>query len=80
MRRAKWCEINVPPAFLAKLEAVKHDDVQVREVGTQLVADMCTKIVDAGVKHLHFYTMNLEKATIMVLERLNLLSPLEEAF
>lgn len=78
MRRAKWCEINVPPAFLAKLEAVKHDDVQVREVGTQLVADMCTKIVDAGVKHLHFYTMNLEKATIMVLERLNLLSPLEE--
>lgn len=73
MRRAKWCEINVPPAFLEQLEAVKNDDAQVREVGTQLVADMCTKIVDAGIKHLHFYTMNLEKATLMVLDRLNLL-------
>lgn len=73
MRRAKWCEINVPPAFLEKLEAVKNDDVQVREVGTSLVADMCQKIVDAGIKHLHFYTMNLEKSTVMVLDRLGLL-------
>lgn len=73
MRRATWCEINVPPQFLEQLEPIKGDDVQVREVGTQLVADMCQKILDSGVKHLHFYTMNLEKATVMVLERLQIL-------
>lgn len=73
MRRAKWCEINIPPAFLAHLEPIKGDDALVREVGTQLVADMCQKIVDSGVKHLHFYTMNLEKSVIMVLERLQIL-------
>lgn len=73
MRRAKWCEINVPAEFMEKLEAIKGDDAQVREIGTQLVADMCQKIVDAGIKHLHFYTMNLERATVMVLDRLKLL-------
>lgn len=73
MRRAKWCEINIPPAFLEKLEPIKGDDVLVREVGAQLVTDMCRKIVDSGVKHLHFYTMNLEKATVMVLDRLQVL-------
>lgn len=73
MRRAKWCEINIPPQFLERLEPIKGDDVQVREVGTQLVAEMCTKILESGVKHLHFYTMNLEKATVMVLDRLQIL-------
>ncbi|ODQ77205.1 hypothetical protein BABINDRAFT_15698 [Babjeviella inositovora NRRL Y-12698] len=76
MRRAKWCEINIPDYFLEQLEPIQDDDQAVREVGTDLVAEMCRKMVDSGyVNHLHFYTMNLEKATTMVLEKLNLLGP-----
>jgi methylenetetrahydrofolate reductase (NADPH) len=30
-------------------------------------------MLDSGIKHLHFYTMNLERATIMVLEDLGIL-------
>lgn len=78
MRRANWCQIQIPQDFLDKLEPVKDDDMRVRELGTQLVADMCQQMLDSGkIKHLHFYTMNLEKATVMVLERLNL--PPQEA-
>lgn len=74
LRRANWCEINIPTNFMAKLDPIKNDDAAVREAGTELVAEMCKKMIDSGyVKHLHFYTMNLEKSTIMVLERLKLL-------
>lgn len=75
LRRAKWCEINIPQHFLDLLEPIKADDVAVREAGTKLVADMCSKMLDNGIKHLHFYTMNLERATVMVLDALNLLDP-----
>lgn len=74
-RRANWCEIQVPTAFKKALEPISSDDMLVRETGARLVAEMCQKMLDSGlISHLHFYTMNLEKATVMVLERLKLIS------
>ncbi|KAK9466355.1 methylenetetrahydrofolate reductase [Lipomyces arxii] len=71
MRRVKWCEINVPSEFMAKLDAVKDDESAVKEVGAQLVAEMCKTILELGhIYHLHFYTMNLEKSTRSILDRL----------
>ncbi|KAK9471585.1 methylenetetrahydrofolate reductase [Dipodascopsis tothii] len=72
LRRATWCQVNVPKPFLAALEAVKDDDNAVKDVGNQLVFDMCERILAAGIYHLHFYTMNLEKSTRAVVERLGL--------
>lgn len=72
MRRANWCQIQIPESFLKTLEPIKGDDAHVRDVGTKLVANMCEQIIDAGIKHLHFYTMNLEKSVVMVLEELKL--------
>ncbi|TPX07316.1 uncharacterized protein E0L32_010738 [Thyridium curvatum] len=71
IRRANHMNCNVPPEFMAALEPVKNDDVAVREIGKTLVADMCRKILAAGIRHLHFYTMNLAQATRMVLEELD---------
>jgi len=51
----------------------------VREIGTKLVADMCRKILAApiGIQGLHFYTMNLERGTRLLLEELNLVPRVE---
>lgn len=74
IRRAKWSEVSIPQHFLDALEPIKEDDYLVREKGTELVSEMCTKLIKSGfVNHLHFYTMNLERATIMILENLNLI-------
>lgn len=73
IRRANWSEVKIPQHFLDVLDPIKEDDFLVREKGTELVSDMCQKLIDSGyIKHLHFYTMNLERSTIMCLERLNL--------
>ncbi|CAH6723274.1 methylenetetrahydrofolate reductase 2 [[Candida] jaroonii] len=74
IRRAKWSEISIPQHFLDALDPIKDDDFLVREMGTTLLVEMCQKLLDSGyIKHLHFYTMNLERSTIMVLEKLNLI-------
>lgn len=70
-RRANHMQCKIPEHFLAALDPVKNDDAAVREVGKTLVADMCRKILAAGIPHLHFYTMNLAQATRMVLEELD---------
>jgi len=82
LRRANWTKCDVPAGWYEALEPVKNDDAAVREVGTGLVAEMCRKLMDAGIYHLHFYTMNLAQSTRMVLEELDVLpcedTPLEK--
>ncbi|KAI9857060.1 MAG: hypothetical protein M1824_004985 [Vezdaea acicularis] len=72
IRRANWAKCHIPPKWLSALDPVKNDDVAVREVGKGLVVELCRKILDAGILHLHFYTMNLAQATRMILDELDL--------
>lgn len=74
LKSTKLSDTPIPQDLLDQLEPYKNDDEQVRLVGTKLVAEMCRKILDAdiGIRRLHFYTLNLEKATKMLLEELNL--------
>jgi len=78
-RATSLAQIAIPKLFLDALEPVKNDDEKVREIGTKLVADMCKRILreDIGIRGLHFYTMNLEKGTKMLLEELNLVPRIE---
>ena len=70
---------TIPQALLDQLEPYKNNDEKVREIGTKLVAEMCRRILreDIGIKGLHFYTMNLEKGTRMLLEELKLVPRVE---
>jgi methylenetetrahydrofolate reductase (NADPH) len=53
IRRANWTKCRVPPEWHQKLDPVKNDDMEVREVGKGLVAEMCRRLLDAGILHLH---------------------------
>lgn len=76
LRRANWTQCQVPPEWHQALEPIKNDDVAVRNVGKDLIADFCRKLLDAGVTmHLHFYTMNLAASTQLVLEELAVTPP-----
>ncbi|KAF8757537.1 Methylenetetrahydrofolate reductase [Rhizoctonia solani] len=70
---------DIPQDLMDILEPHKNNDEKVRELGTKIVSDLCRKILDAGIgiKGLHFYTMNLEKGTKMLLEELNLVPRVE---
>ena len=42
----------------------------VRAFATDLVAGLCQRLIDGGAPALHFYTLNLSKPTLAVMERL----------
>jgi len=79
MRATSLAKTHIPQTWLDVLEPYKNNDEKVREIGIKLVSDMCRKILDAplGIKGLHFYTMNLEKGTKMLLQELNLVPRVE---
>lgn len=53
LRRANWTKCKIPPDWTEALEPVKNDDVAVRDVGSDLVAKFCQRLLEAGVHHLH---------------------------
>lgn len=79
MKSTKLSGASIPQALLDLLEPHKNNDEKVREIGTQVVADLCRGILNSGlgVRGLHFYTMNLERATKMLLEELSLVPRVE---
>lgn len=52
-RRAKWSNCHIPQKWSDALDPVKNDDAKVREVGKELIAEMCRKIIDSGIMALH---------------------------
>ncbi|KAJ5519920.1 Methylenetetrahydrofolate reductase [Penicillium fimorum] len=78
IRRSNWTKVKVPSQWMEALEPVKNDDSAVRDIGKTLIANMCRQLLAAGIKHLHFYTMNLAQATQLVLKELDL-SPSDES-
>lgn len=79
MRATSLAKTVIPKDWMEVLEPHKNNDEKVRALGTKLVAEMCRRILreDLGIKGLHFYTMNLEKATKMLLEELNFVPRVE---
>jgi methylenetetrahydrofolate reductase (NADPH) len=55
LRRANWTKCHIPESWMTALEPVKNDDVEVREVGKNLVVEMCRKLLATGINHLHLY-------------------------
>lgn len=54
-RRTDFAGMVIPQALLDLLTPIKDDDAKVRQAGTQYVADMCRKIIDAdlGIHGVH---------------------------
>ena len=52
---------------------MQHDDSRVKAYGIQLAITMCQQLLAAGIEGLHFYTLNLERSTIKIMEGLGLI-------
>jgi methylenetetrahydrofolate reductase (NADPH) len=69
-----FCKTKVPQCILDDLSKIdKDNDADVQAYGIKLAITMCRKLIDNGVKGLHFYTLNLQKSIVKIMEGLNLL-------
>ena len=58
----KYCNCGVPPSLMEKLRQARDDDSAVRQIGVEIMIEVCRDCLDAGAVGLHFYTLNLEGA------------------
>lgn len=67
------CKTRVPKDIEAKVEDLKDDIAGLKQYGTDLCSEMCQALLDQGAGGLHFYCLNLRKATEETLKNLKLL-------
>jgi methylenetetrahydrofolate reductase (NADPH) len=70
-RFSESCGAEIPRWVGKRMQAFGDDTGAVRAFATDLVAGLCQRLIDGGAPALHFYTLNLSKPTLAVLERLS---------
>jgi methylenetetrahydrofolate reductase (NADPH) len=63
---------EVPAPVAARLDPLVDDAAAFRAEGMEIVTELCERLLAEGVPGLHFYTFNRSKATMEVVDRLNL--------
>jgi len=80
VRMTTLCKTKVPGFIFDALEPIKDDDQAVKDYGVKLAADMCQQLRDqGGLTGFHFYTLNLEKSTRLILEKLEFIADIDVA-
>src|SRR6478609_1433940 len=82
-RTTKLSHAKIPDHLLARLDAAKGDDEQVKLVGVDILSELVEQVKEIknrtpGPKGFHFYTLNLEKAVSFILERTGLIPDAED--
>lgn len=69
-RFSNVCGAEIPRWLRLRLEAYEDDIDSLRAFGADVVADLCQRLIDAGVNKMHFYTLNQAKTVTSIIERL----------
>lgn len=73
-RMTTFCKTYVPKEITDALEPIQDDDAAVKAYGIELGYQMSRRLLEAGIPGLHFYTLNLERSVICILEKLKFVS------
>jgi methylenetetrahydrofolate reductase (NADPH) len=69
-RFSEMCGAEIPRWIVQRMQAYGDDAASVRAFGAEVVARLCQQLVAGGAPSLHFYTLNLAKPSMSVIERL----------
>jgi len=74
-RFSKNCGAEIPRWLQLKLESFQDDVESLCAFGTEVVTDICARLLAGGAPGLHFYTMNQAAPTLAILDALKLNAP-----
>lgn len=70
-RFSEMCGAEIPRWLSKRLTAYGDDAASIREFSTEVVADLCRKLIAGGAPGLHFYTLNRARPTLAILQQIN---------
>jgi methylenetetrahydrofolate reductase (NADH) len=62
----------LPPALVDRMDRYADDPAAFRAAGMDATSELCARLLDEGVRGLHFYTLNRSTATVELVNRLGL--------
>jgi methylenetetrahydrofolate reductase (NADPH) len=65
------CGAEIPRWIVKRMQAHGDDARAIRELGADVVAQLCRRLLEGGAPGLHFYTLNRARATRAILDRLH---------
>ncbi|MCB1798304.1 MAG: methylenetetrahydrofolate reductase, partial [Gammaproteobacteria bacterium] len=63
---------EIPRWLRKRLEGYGDDMESIRKLGTEVVTDLCRRLLDMDAPGLHFYTMNQAEPTLAIWDNLGL--------
>lgn len=70
-KMTQYCQTKVPLSIWDRLDPIKGDDQQVKNIGCDIAVDICQQILNIDtIDGIHFYTLNLERSVIDILVKL----------
>ena len=64
------CGADIPRWIRKQLEAYGDDSESIQAFGTEVISNLCQRLLDGGAPGLHFYTLNQSAPTLRVLDNL----------
>jgi methylenetetrahydrofolate reductase (NADPH) len=64
------CGAEIPRWLRLRLEAYGDDMASLRAYGADVVTEMCSKLIESGVKNMHFYTLNQANTISKIIQNL----------
>jgi len=71
VRFSDTCGAEIPRWIRKQLEAYEDDLESLRAFGTDVVAQLCNRLLEVGAPGLHFYSLNQADATLNIWDKLN---------
>jgi methylenetetrahydrofolate reductase (NADPH) len=65
------CGAEIPRWIVRRMQAYGDDAEAVRQLGAEVVAELCRRLLAGGAPGLHFYTLNRARPTLAVLDQLH---------
>lgn len=69
---SRRCGASVPNWLAQQFEGLEEDPELQALIAASTTADLCTRLAEEGVSHLHFYTMNQAQQTLAACRRLGI--------
>lgn len=70
-RFSDLCGAEIPRWLGKRMQCLGDDVAAIREFGADVVAALCRRLLEGGAPGLHFYTLNLARPTLAVMERVD---------
>lgn len=71
LRFSNMCGAEIPRWILRQLEDFADDLDSIKDFGTDIMSEICQRLLDAGAPGLHFYSLNQAEPTLKIWHNIN---------